>query len=62
MALGAVLISLPLAIIGACLIWASSGLHAFEAILAYAGFGTLALIAFALIKGGVLGSKTRRAR
>ena len=53
MALGAVLISIPLAIIGASLIWASQGFQAFEAILAYAGLGTLALVGFALIMGTV---------
>lgn len=59
MALGAVLISFSVAIIGAFVLGSSSGFMG--VLLAYAGLGTLILISFALVMAAV-GSreKTRR--
>lgn len=51
MAVGAVLISFSVAIIGAFFLGSSSGLMG--ALLAYAGLGTLILISFALVMAAV---------
>lgn len=59
MALGAVLISFSLAVLGVSLIGASHGFGALEAILIYAGLGTLALIGFALIMAAIRSDDAR---
>lgn len=51
MALGAVLLSLPLAVIGAFYIWAYHGFNLGLLFGAYIVLGTLALASFMLIRG-----------
>lgn len=51
MALGAVLLSLPLAIFGAFYIWASYGFNAGLGIAAYVALGTIALGSYMLVRG-----------
>lgn len=53
MALGAVLLSTLLAVLGTALFWASFGFHAVIGIVAYVALGMLALFSFALIRGRV---------
>jgi len=51
MALGAVLLSVPLAILGVGDLWAAQAIHVYQALLAYAGLGTLIMLGYALIIG-----------
>ena len=59
MALGAVLISLSLALFGSVWIWLAESIQAYEAILVYVGLGTFALLGYAFVMGTVRSDDSR---